>query len=437
VAQAVSDYLRPIINADVKFTILGYSSYIQQVYLSLSSGEELDAFPLLMMSLSTLVDNGSIIPLDDLYAEFGQDMKISQDELVTQMLHGELYGIPVQTDGAFMQGLYLRKDLLDAMGIEATSIQSMDDFYPVLQRVKNEFPGVYPLVSNMGSLGLPFFVDYLGDSSNPMGVLVDSGNGSLIVENLYENQTYVDHINRIYAWAKEGLIMPEASSNTELDTALFRAGKGFSTLRRLGEPKQLQGEISLMAGQEIIVQPLTGAYSTTDDIPSAWVIPSASKNAERAMQFINLAYTDQTLANFLCHGLEGRHYVISNPETNQIDFPEGKSSTTIGYPQKYWGWPNQTISFVFQSQDAHVWDFRKEFVGTATQSPAKGFLFDNSSVSAEITACKNVLAKYHTALLTGSINPSDALPKLNDELRGSGLDSIIAEKQKQLDAWAG
>lgn len=154
------------------------------------------------------------------------------------------------------------------------------------------------------------------------------------------------------------------------------------------------------------------------------------------MQFINLAYTDVQLANLLCHGIEGRHYEVVNTDTKQIDFPEGKTSATVGYPQKYWGWPNQTISYVFESQDPNIWDYRKEFVSTAVQSPAKGFVFDNSSVSAEITACKNVLAKYHNALLTGSINPDEALPKLNEELKSAGVETIISTKQAQLDAWA-
>lgn len=438
VSQAVSDYLRPIINADVNFTILGYGAYMQQINLALSSNEPLDAFPLLGMSLSTLADNGSIIPLNDLFDQYGQDMAklISKEDLATQTLDNELYGIPVQADGAFVQGLYMRQDILDKLGVEATSIQTMDDLYELLKQVKAAYPDVYPLVPNATTIGLPFSVDYLGDISNPLGVIVDDGSGAMKVENLFENQTYIDHVKRMYQWAQEGLIMPEAFNNNELDASLFRAGKGFSSLRRLGEPKQLAGEVALVAGQEIAVQPLTEAYSTTDDIPSAWVIPSGSKNAERAMQFINLAYSDPALANLLVHGIEGRHYVIANEATKQIAFPEGKTATTVGYPQKYWGWPNQTLAYVFSNQDPDIWEYRKQFLSTAIQSPAKGFVFDNSPVSAEITASKNVLAKYYAALLTGSINPEEALPRLNKELKAAGLEAIIQEKQSQLDAWA-
>ena len=43
--------------------------------------------------------------------------------------------------------------------------------------------------------------------------------------------------------------------------------------------------------------------------------------------------------------------------------------------------------------------------------------------------------KYHKALLCGALNPDETLPQFNQELKDAGIDAIIAEKQKQLDAW--
>lgn len=53
----------------------------------------------------------------------------------------------------------------------------------------------------------------------------------------------------------------------------------------------------------------------------------------------------------------------------------------------------------------------------------------------EVTACQNVQQKYTTALSWGTLNPDEALPQFNKELKDAGLDTIIAEVQSQLDAW--
>ena len=68
---------------------------------------------------------------------------------------------------------------------------------------------------------------------------------------------------------------------------------------------------------------------------------------------------------------------------------------------------------------------------------ALGFKFDSSMVMNEITACNNVTAKYEVGLRWGQLDPAEALPKLNEELYAAGLQTIIDEKQAQLDKFLG
>ncbi len=64
-----------------------------------------------------------------------------------------------------------------------------------------------------------------------------------------------------------------------------------------------------------------------------------------------------------------------------------------------------------------------------------GFRFDTTSVMNEITACSNVVSKYDVGLRWGELNPNEALPEFLAELESAGVNTIIEEKQKQLDAW--
>ena len=82
-----------------------------------------------------------------------------------------------------------------------------------------------------------------------------------------------------------------------------------------------------------------------------------------------------------------------------------------------------------------VWEQQEEYNKNAKKSVAYGFIFDSSSVTNEITACNNVVAKYRASLECGSVDPEVALPEFNAELKTAGIDTIIAEKQRQLDEW--
>jgi putative aldouronate transport system substrate-binding protein len=52
-----------------------------------------------------------------------------------------------------------------------------------------------------------------------------------------------------------------------------------------------------------------------------------------------------------------------------------------------------------------------------------------------MTALNNVYNQYIPGLVCGSIDPSTAIPELNKALKAAGIDKVVAEKQKQLDAW--
>ena len=57
------------------------------------------------------------------------------------------------------------------------------------------------------------------------------------------------------------------------------------------------------------------------------------------------------------------------------------------------------------------------------------------AVTNEVTACTNVVSKYHKALLCGALDPATTIDQFNSELEAAGLAKIIEAKQTQLDAW--
>ena len=72
---------------------------------------------------------------------------------------------------------------------------------------------------------------------------------------------------------------------------------------------------------------------------------------------------------------------------------------------------------------------------TATPSPVTGFTFDPESVKTELANCSAIITEMVPVLGAGAADPAEYLPQFLQRLKDAGVDTIIAEKQAQLDAW--
>jgi putative aldouronate transport system substrate-binding protein len=69
-------------------------------------------------------------------------------------------------------------------------------------------------------------------------------------------------------------------------------------------------------------------------------------------------------------------------------------------------------------------------------SKALGFQYDSSAVKTAVASVNNAIEQYRLALEYGVVDPDVNLPRFIQALKNAGIDEIIAEKQRQLDAWA-
>ncbi len=98
------------------------------------------------------------------------------------------------------------------------TIKTEEDIHDVLVRVKEERSDLYPLVPTWGGGGMQkgFAFDSLGTGFwDACGVLENVFDDSTTVVNLYETDSYREFCERMYAWNKEGLVMPDATTFNE------------------------------------------------------------------------------------------------------------------------------------------------------------------------------------------------------------------------------
>ena len=99
------------------------------------------------------------------------------------------------------------------------------------------------------------------------------------------------------SWYTAGYIMGDAATTTSTSTELLSADKGFCYISNYaGSDAAVQ--ISVQTGKEIGGIRICEPYLATTEANSVtWMVASTSKNPEKALDFLNLTYTDPDVIN--------------------------------------------------------------------------------------------------------------------------------------------
>jgi len=436
--QAVQDEINKItkekINATVKINMVSVGAYEQQLNLMTSSGEKLDLFVTFGSNYTPYASSGKIKELQDLLEKYGQNLvkQFDPEYLKSAMVNGEIYGVPNLKDfTSGVPGILMRKDLVEKYNIDVASIKSIDDLDPIFKTIKDNEPNMVPLAIGLAAPSDKY--TWYDKLTNRFGVLPGFDN-DLKVVNLFETKEYEDYLTKVHSWFKAGYINKDAATNQAPSQELLKANKAFAFITSVkvgGVARE-----SRNAGNELVFAPLLpNNYSTTSDVLTAlWTISENSANPERVMMLMDLMYTDQAIVNLLKWGVEGLNYV--KVSDNTIDYPPGVDSKTVGYYVQNYLIPNVFLTHVFKGDSPDLWKLVAEENQQAIKSKALGFNFDSNPVRNEITALNNVVEQFAKGLESGALDPAQRLPEFRDKLKAAGIDKVIAEKQKQLDAWA-
>ncbi|CAM4226018.1 ABC transporter substrate-binding protein [Paenibacillus alkaliterrae] len=432
VQEEISKITKEKINATVKLMPIDIGAWVQQVNLLLAGNEPVD---LLVTSsffnFSSQVAKGQLLPIDELVEEHGPAIKDTMELAIfnATKVGGKSYGVPSVRDTATDWGIVARKDLMDKHSLTFDNVKTFADLDPIFQKIKENEPGMYPLVQRSQALTIASeivrgYIDSLGDTP---GILV-MDNQDLKVVNLYEQQMYKDALQLARKWYQAGYIMPDAATTQEGNNSLVKAGKGFSYLSNMKPGFEAQEKT--LNNYEMVAARLTNPISTSDSGTAFMMsIPKNTQDPDRAAQLLNLLYTDKDIANLIANGIEGKHYVDAG--NGQIKAPEVASN----YVFNQWQVGNNALAKVWEGTAPDLWEQTKAFNKSANFSKALGFSFDSSPVKTEVAAVANVNNQYKAGLESGTIDPAK-LDEFISKLKAAGLDKIIAEKQKQLDQWA-
>jgi putative aldouronate transport system substrate-binding protein len=262
---------------------------------------------------------------------------------------------------------------------------------------------------------------------------MDCGKSAQVV-NLYNTEEYRYICDTIKGWRANGLLLNRDYGLTSINS-FVRSPEFFGKLSNYG--KGLSYVDSSDAGEPIECVILGEPFIITESNKrGCWGISAGSEHPVESMKFLNLMYSDPNVANLLIFGIEGVHYEIVDAQKGIIDFPEGVTVESSGYAQfrgYYFG--NQFIGYVWNGWPEDLWEQTLAFDAQATRSSAYGFSYDPLPVSGQVNACRKVMSESISLLEAGYGDVDAILLELNAALMEAGVDQVIAEKQRQLDAW--
>ncbi|MDQ6419511.1 ABC transporter substrate-binding protein [Paenibacillus sp. LHD-117] len=438
VSDEINKLTKEKINATVKLIPIGFGAWAQQKTLMMSGNEQVDLIVSGLNTYSQDVAKGQFLELDSYLEQQGQGIKEALDSLDPAFLNatridGKIYAVPSIRDLAADYGITMRRDLVEKYNIDTSAIKSLDDLDAVFKVIKDNEPEMIPTVkygTSILDIYVQTFFDVLGDG---FGVLPGHDNGLKVV-NMYETPEYAALLNTVRRWNEAGYVAKDAATSTETQYNMVKSGKAFSFISHM--KPGIETQESRTTGKDMVSVHFRPPVTMTSNIISImWSVARNSKDPDRAMMLLNLMYTDKDLINLLDYGIEGKHY--EKVSDNIIDYPQGVDATNSGYNlQMGWMFGNQSLSYIWNGDDPELWNQLADFNRSATKSKALGFTFNADAVKTEIAAVTNVQNQYKVALETGMIDPASKLPEFIKQLKSAGIDKIVAEKQKQLDAWA-
>ncbi len=435
VFEHLSEKTMEKIGVTVKPFTVNMANYPQQINLMLSGGEQIDVMCMYYEWFQSMYAKGHLKDITDLLESDGQGIidAIGRDFLDASKIDNKQYALTTNRDLAKEYGFLFDKEMAERNQIDLASIKTFDDVEKALAVVKENEPGVVPLVGTEATYAAEYLIpglDLLGDG---LGALLNYGEDMQVV-NYYASDEYMEMAKRMRNWFEKGFISEDVVTSGENSRSYFKAGTAFASLSTL-KPGYAFKESKSIGKEMVQVGVMPPTTNTTVVQSIQWTIPENTEYPEKAMQLLNLMYSDPEIMNILSWGIEGEHYEVL--DSGLIDYPEGVTGETSGYNLNAgWMFGNQFITYVWNGDSPTIWQETDEFNKTAKKSKAFGFSYDSSGVKTETAACANVVSEYGVSLTSGMVDPETVIPEFVKKLEASGIDKIIAEKQTQLDQWA-
>ncbi len=419
----VNELLLEKYNIQLELEYASSTNEIKKMHdLTLAAKEEVDLIWVNSTMYSTYAAEGSIIPLDDLLAEYAPELleTIDQKYFDLTAYDGKKYAVPCQQIMVTYDGYIVQKQYADEYGKLPEHIDNWDEIFPFLDWLVEKHPEVYPTYSQtLFNVYDNQYFERVGGTGN-CRIRKDDPTTVYVAVDEYATPT-----GWMYDWKEKGYVRPE--EGTGLDQTADLAANKFAVVNGTLKPG-VEEEYLAKYGVEWVTVEVGQPFMNASSVQATMLaVPFTSKHPEAAAKLLNALFTDAEVFNALMFGIEGIHYV-KDPDCDT----HVKTVQNSGWSlyQGGWAFGNQFLMYTYDDMSKTVWEETKALNDAAMASPLGAFKFDPSNVQTEIAQCNAVKSEFGTRWY----NEDSA--KKNDEmwakLKTAGADALKAEIEKQI-----
>jgi len=430
VEEKINEIIEPQIHATVSIEWIDLGEYFNTIIARLASGEEIDVLPTFGTFLPALTGQEALMDITEYVSYYGQDIvaSVGADYMKAGQINGAQYSIPIIAAYAQENALIYRTDIVEELGIDLSGVKSMEDLTAIFAEIHEKKPEITLICANSDNDPMlrEFDWDGLGDE---YGVIMNPTTSTEVVD-LFETEEYKAYCELMHEWYQAGYIMTDAATTSDNLTTIFETGQYFGTIAK-NYPGNIESKFSTSAYPFAAIS-ISDPISTTNLVTNnVLAVPASSTHPEKSVAFMNILYSNADVQNLIMYGIEGQHYRLVD---GRADYLEGEFIMSAKYVNKYMV-GDYTLGYEAVTDPVGIHETIKEYNANSAASTALGFSYDSTDVANELTAIATVCAKYRRGLEAGSLDPETELPKFIEELKAAGIDTVVAAKQEQLDAW--
>ena len=426
VMEALNEYTAEKIGVTCNWVFHG-GSYADKIQTIIASGEEYDAcFTSNWLNpYNTNVAKGAFLDISEMLPEVAPDLYETLPDYMWDAVkvNGGIYAVPNQQIVARQIGALMPKEFVEGTGTDISTIKNLTDMGEYAQKAYDQFGGL------VGGVNIAQASDYCGYeyvSDYLSAGVIKMDDESAKVVNFYETDEWINMLNELVALNDKGLLDGECGYMPDYNQTQRLAKKTSAFYSGTYKPG-VEAEESAVAGYDCVFATAGGEpyISTGSVVATMYGISTTSKHPEETLKYLELLSTDSTAINLISFGIEGEHYEKIDDNTVRV-IADG------GYVGQSWQFGNVFNSYVTEGQPADVWEQTEALNNSAKTSPILGFSFNPEPVQTEIANVSTVVKQYES-LVGGELPVEETNAEFVDQLKVAGVDTIIAEMQKQID----
>lgn len=231
VQDAVNEHLAENYGIQTKLTYIEMGNFEKSINLAMTT-DELDVTCYFTGNgqLSNYVGNGQLLDITDYFNNASDELKntFTDAEIMASSMNGRMYGLVRKYQFGGQEVVVMNKEIVEELGIDPMSVRDMDSLGEVLYQVHEAHPEIYALVpqSTNDMTWCKPWIEGIGLTSFAYTNDIDSTE----VGSIFELDSFREFCSYTNKWYNDGLIMPDAVSNTQEGSSMVTAGAAFAAL---------------------------------------------------------------------------------------------------------------------------------------------------------------------------------------------------------------